>query len=296
MEVFPLTPTEEIPQRITGNKGFWGDRFRFSLSFSNLDDTSKKILLSFHSQNAFRPFRYFTKGKLVGLANSTVLPCKNPQAVAAYSAGGVNLWVNEDVTEVKIEAGSSDTYESDLILPPQGTIRVSLEWVGEAEYLAITKGGILLTVSVQEDNLVLSVKTAGESNAVAVKVGELYDGGELGKVISFTLTYDGKNISLHHNGQSASLIDPGIDFAAAQFVTYQNTYDFIVLETELPSEIARTINKELVDEITITAGTDSITLSQQVPARAYGNLGITAEFQTKDLKIDEPTKLTIVEA
>ena len=262
MAEFPFTPSSESVSQLKGNQGLWGDKLRLSANFK-FDEIQKNDFLIFHSQNAFNDFFYYLKDKRVGQTTQSSVKAEEVDAVASVK-DGVNLWVNEDIVETWLNAGDGDV-TVDITFAPAGTIRVAMEYVGEAEYLYITEGGNLLTVSVQNDNLVMSLKTSDSSSTVAIPIGDLYEGGDVfGQVISFSIGYDTETFRLSHNGQIKVLDNNVIDMTNATFQCLQNTYDFIVLDTELPDRILQIINQPLVDTVTISVVEPDVTISEPV--------------------------------
>lgn len=294
MEELQLIPSQEQITPLRGIKGTWGDKLKCSLKFE-LSDADKEALLQFHANTAFKPFYYFLKNPRTGVSSLTSLKAREVVTVVALKDGKASMWLNEDVPVTVVDAGTG-TYDTDLILPTEGTIRISQEYVGDGIYFTLTEGGNLLTVSVQNSQLVIDLKTTDSSTAEAILVGDIYDGGSLGKVISFSIAFSDEEFVLAHNGITKRIANQIIDLPNSTFQCHQNTYDFAVFDTKLPDEVLKVINKPTDGSIQITVSEPNITLSEQSTAFVYGRLGISAEFDSKEVIFeDNQTTLTISE-
>ncbi len=294
MEELQLIPSQEQITPLRGAKGVWGDKLKCSLKFE-LSDADKEVLLQFHADNAFKPFHYFLKNPKVGVSSLTSLKTREVVTVVALKNGEASMWLNEDVPVTSVDAGTG-TYNTDLSLPIEGSIRISQEYVGDGVYFTLTEGGNLLTISVQNSQLVIDLKTADSSTAEAIPVGDIYDGGSLGKVISFSIAFSNEEFVLAHNGITKRITNRGIDPSNSTFQCHQNTYDFSVFDAKLPDEVLKVINKPIDESIQITVSEPEVTLSEQATVFVFGRLGITASFDTKEVVFkDNKTTLTISE-
>ncbi|SMO62029.1 hypothetical protein SAMN06269117_11469 [Balnearium lithotrophicum] len=278
---FPFTPSYESLSKLKGIKGDWGDKFKVSLNFS-FSGTQKNDFLLFHSKNSFNNFDYYLKNKTVGQGIRSSFKAKDVDAVVSIK-DGATLWVNESISEISVNAGSADQ-TLNVSLSPMGTLRIAMEYVGEEEYLYIVEGDNLLIISIQNDTLMMSLKTTNSSSAVGISVKDLYDGGDLGKVISFSVGYDLEKFTLSHGGHTKSIENNAIDMANATVQCLQNTYDFIIFDTEFPDRILQILNQPLTDSVSISVNEPDISISEAVPTFVYGRLGVTATFLTKEVK------------